>query len=49
MPWQEESDNDSNLENVVDFSKKLKEAMPETRIEYLHGQDEACREKPYNG
>lgn len=34
----EESDNDSNLENVVDFSKKLKEAMPETRIEYLHGK-----------
>lgn len=31
-------DDDSELENVVDYTDKLREVMPDIRIDYLHGK-----------
>ncbi len=33
-----DEEDDGELENVVDYSEKLKEALPELRIEYLNGK-----------
>jgi ATP-dependent DNA helicase RecG len=38
-PMVSESDEDSNLENVVDYTKKLRNELPkDIRVEYLHGK-----------
>lgn len=42
-PMVEAEENDSGLENVVDYAKKLKSVMPETvQIAYLHGKMKAA-------
>ena len=43
-PMVEADENDSGLENVVDYAKKLKSVMPETvQIAYLHGKMKAAQ------
>lgn len=45
-PMVEADENDSGLENVIDYAKKLKSVMPETvQIAYLHGKMKAAEKE----
>lgn len=45
-PMVEADENDSGLENVVDYTQKLRSVMPETiRISYLHGKMKATQKE----